>query len=170
MLLKWGIGPAIVSYLGHLDCIGDNSAHRVVVFFSANFFEVLMSEEKCILIVDDEAFIRVLLTQTLEELEDEGVELLVAADGQEGLDVALSERPDLVFLDVMMPKLSGYEVCSKIKETDPSIYVILLTAKGQAVDKEQGTDVGADEYVTKPFDPDYILERAAEILDVDLYM
>jgi DNA-binding response OmpR family regulator len=129
-----------------------------------------MSEEKRILIVDDEAFIRVLLTQTLEELEDEGVELLVAADGQEGLDMALSEQPDLVFLDVMMPKLSGYEVCSKIKETDASIYVILLTAKGQAVDKEQGTDVGADEYVTKPFDPDYILDRAAEILDVDLYI
>ncbi len=129
-----------------------------------------MSEDKSILIVDDEAFIRVLLMQTLEELEEEGVELFVASDGQEGLDMALDEHPDLVFLDVMMPKLSGYEVCKGIKQTAPEIYVILLTAKGQAIDKEQGTDVGADEYVTKPFDPDYILDRAAELLGVELYL
>ncbi len=129
-----------------------------------------MSEEKRVLIVDDEAFIRVLLSQTLEELEDEGVELLLAADGQEGLDMALAEKPDLVFLDVMMPKLSGYQVCQQIKAQDEAIYVILLTAKGQAIDKEQGTAVGADEYVTKPFDPDYILERAAQILDVELFI
>lgn len=128
-----------------------------------------MSEEKRVLIVDDEAFIRVLLAQTLEELEDAGVELLLAADGQEGLDLALEERPNLVFLDVMMPKLSGYQVCQQIKAYDANIYVILLTAKGQAVDKEQGASVGADEYVTKPFDPDYILERAAQILAVDLF-
>lgn len=128
-----------------------------------------MSEDKRVLIVDDEAFIRVLLAQTLEELEDLGVELLLAGDGQEGLDSAMDERPDLVFLDVMMPKLSGYEVCRKIKEADASIYVILLTAKGQAIDKEEGKAAGADEYVTKPFDPDYILERAAEILGIELF-
>jgi len=127
------------------------------------------TETKRILIVDDEAFIRVLLSQTLEELEDVGVEILLAADGQEGLNLALSERPDLIFLDVMMPKLSGYEVCRKIKETNINSYIILLTAKGQSIDKEQGTNVGADEYVTKPFDPDYILEKAAEILQLTLY-
>jgi len=127
-----------------------------------------MGEEKRILIVDDEAFIRVLLMQTLEELEDLGVELLAAADGEEGLEVALSERPDLVFLDVMMPKLSGYEVCRQIKVVDDQIYVVLLTAKGQAIDKEEGSDAGADEYVTKPFDPDYILNRAAELLDLEI--
>ena len=70
-----------------------------------------MGDDKKILIVDDEAFIRVLLQQTLEDLEDMGVELLLAADGQEGLDIALSQRPAIVFLDVMMPILSGYEVC-----------------------------------------------------------
>ena len=127
-----------------------------------------MSEEKKVLIVDDEAFIRVLLMQTLEELEDLGVELLSGADGQEGLDLALEERPNLVFLDVMMPKLSGYEVCKRIKEADDQIYVVLLTAKGQAIDKEEGTDAGADEYVTKPFDPDYILNRAAELLELEI--
>jgi len=120
-----------------------------------------------VLIVDDEAFIRVLLSQTLEELEDQGVELLLANDGEEGLRLALDEEPELIFLDVMMPKLSGYEVCEKVKAKNSGIYVILLTAKGQAVDKEQGTQSGADEYVTKPFDPDYILARAIEILGLD---
>lgn len=127
-----------------------------------------MDDEKRILIVDDEAFIRVLLMQTLEELEDQGVEILSAADGQEGLDLALSKQPDLVFLDVMMPKLSGYEVCRQIKSVNGKIYVVLLTAKGQAIDKEEGTDAGADEYVTKPFDPDYILNRAAELLGLEI--
>ena len=128
-----------------------------------------MNGNKQILIVDDEAFIRVLLQQTLEDLEDMGVELLLAADGEEGLAIALTERPALVFLDVMMPKLNGYEVCSKIKATSEDTYVVLLTAKGQAIDKEQGASMGANEYVTKPFDPDYILERAAEVLGVELF-
>ena len=117
-----------------------------------------------ILIVDDEAFIRVLLTQTLEDLEEQGVELLTAADGREALEIALEERPDIIFLDVMMPYLSGYEVCQQVKEAAPDIYIILLTAKGQAVDKEQGATAGADEYVTKPFDPDHILARVAKLL------
>ena len=128
-----------------------------------------MSDDKKILIVDDEAFIRVLLQQTLEDLEDMGVELLLAADGQEGLDIALAQKPAIVFLDVMMPQLSGYEVCRELKAVDKDIYVILLTAKGQAMDKEQGTLAGANEYVTKPFDPDYILERALQVLGIELF-
>ncbi|MEJ5309607.1 MAG: response regulator [Anaerolineae bacterium] len=127
-----------------------------------------MGENKQILIVDDEAFIRVLLKQTLEDLEDLGVDLLVAADGEEGVEIALRRHPDLIFLDVMMPKLNGYEVCRRIKEVDSRAYIMLLTAKGQAIDKEKGLAVGANEYVTKPFDPDYILERAAEVLGLRL--
>ena len=127
-----------------------------------------MAQAKRILIVDDEAFIRVLLTQTLEELEDQGVELLTAVDGQDALEQALSSHPDLIFLDLMMPRLNGYQVCEQVKATDDSPYVILLTAKGQSVDKERGALVGADEYVTKPFDPDYILERAAKILGLEV--
>ena len=127
-----------------------------------------MAEERKILIVDDEAFIRVLLTQTLEDLEDQGVVLLTAADGREALELALQERPDIIFLDVMMPYLSGYEVCRKVKAEAPNIHIILLTAKGQAVDKEQGAASGADEYVTKPFDPDQILARVAEILGLEV--
>jgi DNA-binding response OmpR family regulator len=121
-----------------------------------------------ILIVDDEAFIRVLLEQTLEDLESQGVEILLAADGEEGLELALAERPDLIFLDVMMPRINGYQVCQKIKQHNEKIYVILLTAKGQSIDKEEGVASGADEYITKPFDPDYIVERAAAILNIVL--
>ena len=128
-----------------------------------------MGDNKQILIVDDEAFIRVLLKQTLEDLEDMGVDLLLAADGEEGVEIALRRHPDLIFLDVMMPKLNGYEVCRRIKEADSEAYIMLLTAKGQAVDKEKGLAAGANEYVTKPFDPDYILERAAEVLGIRLF-
>ena len=123
---------------------------------------------KKILIVDDEPFIRTLLEETLEEFEDEGVELLVASNGIEGWNLIQQEQPNLIFLDVMMPKMSGYEVCQRIKQdnTLSDIYVIMLTAKGQEVDRERGQEVGADEYVTKPFDPDHIIERAQEVLGI----
>ncbi|HOT90717.1 MAG TPA: response regulator [Anaerolineae bacterium] len=127
-----------------------------------------MGNDKKILIVDDESFIRILLKQTLEDLEEAGVEILMATDGEEGVDLALSHHPDLVFLDVMMPKLNGYDVCRRIKEADRNIYVVLLTAKGQAIDKEKGLSVGANEYVTKPFDPDYVLDKAVEVLGINL--
>jgi len=125
---------------------------------------------KKILIVDDEPHIRVLLEQTLEDLEDHGVELLLAANGQGAWDIAQQKKPDLVILDVMMPYMSGYEVCERIK-SHPSLrqsYVILLTAKGQEIDRQRGTQVGANEYITKPFDPDYLIERAGAILNVSL--
>jgi len=125
---------------------------------------------KKILIVDDEPFIRALLEQTLEDFEDEGVELLAAGDGQEAWDMAQEERPNLVILDVMMPFMSGYEVCERIK-SEPALkdtYVILLTAKGQQVDRQRGEQVNADEYVTKPFDPDYLVERTQAVLDISL--
>ncbi len=121
-----------------------------------------------VLIVDDESFIRVLLLQTLEELAEQGVRMLTAADGQEALDLAIAERPDVILLDVMMPELDGYAVCQRVKQEAEDIYIILLTAKGQAMDKEQGRVVRADEYVTKPFDPDYVLERVAELLGMDV--
>jgi DNA-binding response OmpR family regulator len=125
---------------------------------------------KKVLIVDDEVHIRALLEQTLEDLADAGVELLIAQDGEEGLQYVQEEKPDLVFLDVMMPKLNGYQVCEHIKQ-DPELkdtYVIMLTAKGQAVDKARGQEVQANEYMTKPFDPDMILQRASEILQVQI--
>jgi len=119
-----------------------------------------------ILIVDDEAHLRMLLQQTLEELEDEGVELLTASNGEEALATIESVKPNLVFLDVMMPKLSGFDVCSRTKQDLglKDVYIILLTAKGQEFDRLRGQAVGADLYMTKPFDPDALLQKAREIL------
>ena len=119
-----------------------------------------------VLIVDDEQHIRLLIEQTLEELEDDGVELLTAADGEQALDVVANQAPDLVFLDVTMPKKDGFEVARAIK-ADPRMRattVILLTARGQAVDREEGLAAGADQYLTKPFDPDDLLRRARTAL------
>ena len=119
-----------------------------------------------ILIVDDEAHLRMLIQQTLEELEDEGVELLTASDGEAALEVVRTEAPQLVFLDVMMPKLSGFDVCSRVKHTLglKEVYIVLLTAKGQEFDKQKGIEAGADLYMTKPFDPDALLARARTVL------
>jgi two-component system, OmpR family, alkaline phosphatase synthesis response regulator PhoP len=123
---------------------------------------------KKLLIVDDEAHIRMLLEQTLEELEDEGVEFLSAENGEEALKIIQEENPQLVFLDVMMPKMNGMEVCRRIKKdlAMDGVFIILLTAKGQELDKLKGQEVGADIYMTKPFDPEVILDKAREILQL----
>jgi two-component system, OmpR family, alkaline phosphatase synthesis response regulator PhoP len=119
-----------------------------------------------ILIVDDEAHIRMLIQQTLEELEDEGVELLTAANGEEALAAIESSKPGLVFLDVMMPEVSCFDVCLRTKRELglAGTYVVLLTAKGQEFDRQKGYDSGADLYMTKPFDPDALLAKAREVL------
>ncbi|MCB0600636.1 MAG: response regulator [Saprospiraceae bacterium] len=124
--------------------------------------------EKKLLIVDDEAHIRMLLEQTLEELEDEGVTILQATNGQEALDIIKSETPNLVFLDVMMPLMNGLDVCRKVKKelNLDQVYIVLLTAKGQEMDRQLGMDVGADKYMTKPFDPDALFDLATEVLNV----
>jgi DNA-binding response OmpR family regulator len=121
---------------------------------------------RTILIVDDEAHIRMLIQQTLEELEDEGVELVTAANGEEALAAIESMKPDLVFLDVMMPKVSGFDVCARTKGDLglAGVYVVLLTAKGQEFDRQKGQEVGADLYMTKPFDPDALLAKARDVL------
>jgi len=125
---------------------------------------------KKILIIDDEVHIRALLEHALEDLEDEGIELLFAKDGDEGLKAIKKEKPDLIFLDIMMPKMNGYDVCREIKK-DPEFntsYIIMLTAKGQTSDKIRGEEVQADEYITKPFNPDEILDKASAILDIKI--
>ncbi len=83
-------------------------------------------------------------------------------NGEEALDLIVNEKPDLVFLDVMMPKMNGLEVCRKVKlELQLNdVSIIILTAKGQELDKKKGEEVGADLYMTKPFDPDKLLDKA----------
>ena len=119
-----------------------------------------------ILIVDDEAHIRMLIEQTLEELEDEGVEFLTADNGVSALELIQAEKPDLVFLDVMMPKMNGMDVCRKVKKElgFNDVFIILLTAKGQELDRQKGHEVGADIYMTKPFDPEALLLKAKNVL------
>ncbi len=118
------------------------------------------------MIVDDEAHIRMLIEQTLEDLEEEGVEFFTAENGEDALELIRTERPQLVFLDVMMPKMNGMEVCRRVKKellfTD--VYIVLLTAKGQEIDRMRGQEVGADIYLTKPFDPETLLEKARTVL------
>ena len=123
---------------------------------------------KKILIVDDEPHIRLLLEQTLEDLEDEGVQLLIADNGEEALDTIKAEKPDLVFLDVMMPKMNGFDVCNAVKNelSIKGVYSIMLTAKGQEFDKLKGKEVGADLYMTKPFDPDEVVKKSMQVLEL----
>ena len=125
--------------------------------------------EQKILIVDDEAHIRMLIAQTLEELEDEGVEFLTAENGEIALDIIQKENPKLVFLDVMMPKMNGMEVCRRVKKELElnDVFIVLLTAKGQELDRQRGQEVGADVYMTKPFDPEIILSKAKEVLGIE---
>ena len=120
------------------------------------------------MIVDDEAHIRMLLEQTLEELEDDGVNFFSAQNGEEALDIIQSETPELVFLDVMMPKMNGMEVCRRVKKELmlDNVFIVLLTAKGQELDRQKGQEVGADLYMTKPFDPEIILSKAREVLGI----
>lgn len=122
--------------------------------------------EQKLLIVDDEPHIRMLIEQTLEELEDEDVTFLTADNGEDALEIIKEEKPQLVFLDVMMPKMNGMEVCRRVKKELAlnDVYIVLLTAKGQELDRQKGHEVGADVYMTKPFDPEAILTKARQVL------
>jgi len=120
-----------------------------------------------IAIVDDEVHIRSLLEQTLEDLEGEP-EILTAANGAEGLALIESERPQLVFLDVMMPLMNGYDVCAAVRKNHElaATAIVMLTAKGQEADRLRGLELGANYFMTKPFDPDEILDLARKILQI----
>jgi len=121
-----------------------------------------MSKGK-ILVVDDEVYIVHILDFSLGM---EGYEVVTALDGEQALAKVRTEGPDLVVLDIMMPKLDGYETC-KILKSDPAtkhIPVILLSAKGRNVDQQMGFQVGADDYITKPFSPRKLVERINLIL------
>lgn len=116
-----------------------------------------------ILIADDNENIRKALSRLFE---DEGYDLFLAKDGAEAIRKVRELFPDVLFLDVMMPEINGYDVCRTIKN-DPVLkktYVIMLTAKGQVAEQERGQEVGADEYIVKPFSPMEILTKIRTIL------
>ncbi len=116
-----------------------------------------------ILVIDDEPYILRSLSYLLQR---EGYTVETATNGEEGLRRVRSLRPPLVFLDIMMPHMNGYEVCEQVKQ-DASLegtYVIMLSAKGQQIDRERGLLGGADEYMTKPFSPREVAQRVRTIL------
>jgi two-component system alkaline phosphatase synthesis response regulator PhoP len=123
-----------------------------------------------ILIVDDDFLIRNLLKQILEPFEEKGVKLFVADNGVVAIDKVKSENPDIVFLDVMMPKMNGFEVCNILKNDleMKNIFIIMLTAKGQELDKQKAVDMGADFYITKPFNINEIIRKVSEVLNINL--
>lgn len=114
-----------------------------------------------ILIVEDEP---AMVAGLRDNFEYEGYEVISAADGAEGLERALADHPDLVVLDVMMPRMSGLDVCKQLKARSPSLPIIMLTARGQEIDKVVGLELGADDYVTKPFSIRELMARVKAVL------
>jgi len=111
---------------------------------------------KTVLVVEDEKPIVDILTYNLKK---EGYEVLSAMDGEAGLALALTRHPDLVLLDVMLPKMDGFEVCKTIRHREPTLPVIMLTAREEEADKVFGLEQGADDYVTKPFSMRELMAR-----------
>lgn len=123
-----------------------------------------MAKKKRILLVDDEAdFVEVVRVR----LEDNNYEVIVAYDGEEGMERAERESPDLIILDIMLPKISGFDVCRKLKieENFKNIPIIMLSAKFQPNDIRFGMAMGADAYVTKPLEPKVLVDKIRELLD-----
>ena len=114
-----------------------------------------------ILIVEDEP---AMVAGLRDNFEYEGYDVISAADGVQGLERALAEQPDLVVLDVMMPRMSGLDVCKQLKAKRPSLPIIMLTARGQEIDKVVGLELGADDYVTKPFSIRELMARVKAVL------
>ena len=123
-----------------------------------------------ILIVDDDPLIRNLLGQILEPFEEKGVALLMADNGMVAIESVKKENPELVFLDVMMPKMNGFEVCNILKNDlkIKDVYIIILSAKGQEIDKHKAKETGADFYITKPFNINELINKVSDVLRIPL--
>jgi DNA-binding response OmpR family regulator len=114
-----------------------------------------------ILVVEDELPMRTALQDVLKA---EGYRVLTATDGRVGLERAMTEKPDLILLDIMMPRLDGYEVCAELRRLMIPVPILMLTAKGQVEDRVQGLDAGADDYLIKPFSTEELLARVRALL------
>jgi len=120
-----------------------------------------MSDRSRILVIEDDPAIRLGLRKSLGF---EGYEVQEAADGERGLELVFERRPDLVVLDLMLPRVNGFEVCRTIRKHDPTIPILILSAKEQESDKLMGFDLGADDYVTKPFSTRELIARVKAAL------
>ena len=119
-----------------------------------------MVARKKILIIEDEPHIVLGLT---DALEFEGFQVLSAPKGKEGVQIARQEKPDAVLLDLMLPDTNGFKVCEELRRNDAFVPILMLTARGQEVDKIRGLDAGADDYVTKPFSVGELIARIRAI-------
>lgn len=118
-------------------------------------------EDKTVLIIDDDQNI----CQILEEyLTIEDFEVLIAHDGKEGLDLTNDQEPDIIILDIMLPEVDGWQVCKQIRQSVQDIPIIMLSAKTEETDKITGLELGADDYVTKPFSPKEVVARVKAVL------
>lgn len=117
-----------------------------------------------VLIVDDEDMVRVLLTHILQRMRVDGLELLLAEDGDEALRIIEEERPGLILLDVLLPKLNGYDVCQRVRRIkDYSPYIFILTARGNSTDRQRAEALGANDFMTKPFNPTRLMSQLREL-------
>jgi two-component system, OmpR family, alkaline phosphatase synthesis response regulator PhoP len=125
--------------------------------------EVQVNNKK-VLIVDDEAMIRLLLKQVLDRLDRKNLSVLVAEDGEEALKIIGDERPDLILLDVLLPKMNGYDVCQQVRAIENyNPHIIILTARGNSNDRQRAETIGANGFMTKPFNPSRLMAQLNEI-------
>jgi DNA-binding response OmpR family regulator len=119
------------------------------------------AEHQRILVIEDELPMRVALQ---DSLESEGYRVITAAEGESGLRRALAEKPDLILLDIMMPRLDGFALCAELRRRADAVPVLMLTAKGLVEDRVRGLNAGADDYLVKPFSTDELLARVRALL------
>jgi DNA-binding response OmpR family regulator len=121
-----------------------------------------------VLIVEDDPLIRLLLEQTLEEFEEFGITVLAVENGIDAVEIIKEQKPSVVLLDVMLPKMNGFEVCNMVKNQlhMEDVHIIMLTSKGQEHDKLKALQVGTDEYITKPFSTRNVADRVAFALGI----
>jgi DNA-binding response OmpR family regulator len=119
---------------------------------------------KRVLIVDDEDMTRVLLTHILQRMRVDGLEVLLAEDGEEAVKMASDQRPGLILLDVLLPKMNGYDVCQRVRRiVDYNPYVVILTARGNSNDRQRAEAIGANDFMTKPFNPARLMNQLSTI-------
>ena len=114
-----------------------------------------------VLVIEDDPSILLGLSKNLEY---EGYRVLVAKDGEEGLSMAVDARPDLILLDIMLPHVNGFEICRSVRKHEPTVPILILSAKDQEIDKIMGLDLGADDYITKPFSVKEVIARVKAAL------
>lgn len=117
-----------------------------------------------VLIVDDEDMTRVLLKHVIDRMHISELQIFLAEDGEEALRIASEERPQLILLDVLLPKMNGYDVCQHVRRiADYDPYIVILTARGNSTDRQRAEAIGANDFMTKPFNPSRLMGQLSEI-------